>query len=175
MMNESNPVPRHRSLLLTPAVLLALSTSGCALIGMAADRSKSNAPNEPRQAIARGDESFPEAEAMIEPLLADHVQSFGTPPPTLLRQYIMAKDWSMVRDDFGTITGRTVDSFVYYRGGESGKCMAWACRLYQEEQAGSWGKPKLTCEQEGYYEGETPVVVEYTCDSVESLPGEPPA
>lgn len=172
-MNTSQSVPHPRHLLLAAPLLLTLSVaSGCAIIGIAQDRAAAKKPAEPQAATRHSDYDFPEAEQMMTPLLDEHVASFGSPPPTVLRKYLRDDDWSMIRDDFGTITERNVSWIVYYKGGESGQCKAWNCQLTQEEQRGSWGKPELRCYADTNY-GDAQAI--YTCESVESLPGEPPA
>lgn len=177
-MTQSPRIPFRSFLRPVVAVaLVGLFGSGCALLNLASSAAAKDDYDPNKERVARGPTepvSFPEAESMMEPLLADHAKSVGSPPPKLMRVYLADGDWSMVRNDFGTITARRVDARVYYQGGETRKCMSWSCVMSQEEQGGSWGAAKLRCDQDGDYTSDKPVATKYTCDSVAALPGAPP-
>jgi hypothetical protein len=108
---------------------------------------------------------FPEAERLLATLLPEWANNKGTPPPTVLRRYLVGKDWGMQRANNGVITGRATGVVLFYKGGVTGKCYNSLCNVTQEEQGGKWGKPWIQC-----VEGRTILV---TCPSIDRLPASP--
>jgi hypothetical protein len=105
---------------------------------------------------------FPEAQKLLKSAVADWVANFPKKPlPTVLKTYVLAPDWGMVRTATGVITARTVQTVIFVRGGETGRCTKRLCNLRQEELGGKWGRAGLDC------------VEQYTqrvsCRSVEAL------
>jgi hypothetical protein len=108
--------------------------------------------------------SFPAAEALMPEAAAAFEQTWAQPPPTVLRAYLVDRDWTIERNDRGVILSRAIWTRLFFRGGATGKCYGVTCSLAQEEQGGAWGRPSLAClaDRKEYVE-------EVTCASVEAL------
>jgi hypothetical protein len=105
-------------------------------------------PDDDKQpaAVRPAAQKFAEGEKFLKVAAGDWVANFPKkPPPTVLKMYVLAPDWGMVRAGSGVITGRTAETVIFVRGGESGRCTKRLCNLRQEEQGGKWGKPLLDC------------------------------
>ncbi|MBX3247121.1 MAG: hypothetical protein KF901_08075 [Myxococcales bacterium] len=89
---------------------------------------------------------FPEGEALLDEAALEWARGYATPPPTVLRAYLLDGDWLMDRTDLGVVSHRFVPAVIYYRGGQSGNCYGLAVLLYQAEQAGAWGRPSMRSE-----------------------------
>jgi hypothetical protein len=105
-------------------------------------------PDDDKQpaAVRPAAQKFPDGEKALKVAAADWVANFPKKPlPTVLKTYLIAPDWGMVRSPSGLITGRTAQTVIFVRGGETGRCTKRLCNLRQEEQGGKWGKPFLEC------------------------------
>lgn len=140
--------------------------AGCVLLKKKDPAPPTQKEPEERPASAPDEVSFPEAEKLLPATLPGWAKGVGTPPPTVLRAYLVDGDWGMTRADNNVIVGRHVRAVLFYKGGQSGKCYRSLCNLRQEEQGGSWGKAYMQCV--GEYTSRV------TCDSIVALRGDEP-
>jgi hypothetical protein len=157
--------------------LIGISASGCYLLSSHNDSTPESPYDKETAADAPSAVSFPEGERLLGPAIKKWTLGYSNPPPTVLRAYLGADDWAMLRHE-GTqrILGRGVPVFVYYRGdkcGEEqscrpGQCYQYDCNLVEDEEGGGhWGRPHLDCPAETY-------IHRVTCASVDRLPNTPP-
>jgi hypothetical protein len=142
----------------TMGVLLAL------MLGAAEVRGQATPPDDAQQPSATQPKSykFPEGEKTLKAAAADWVANFPKRPlPTVLKTYVLGPDWGMERTAVGVITGRVVQTVIFVRGGESGRCTQRLCNLRQSEQGGKWGKPILECLEQ--------YTTRFSCKSVDAL------
>jgi hypothetical protein len=109
----------------------------------------------------------PEAEKLAWDAAQKWAPSVGTPAPTILRAFVTGNDWLIERNpNTGIPIRRTLQAYVMYKGGESGKCRDAINLLVEDNQGGSnWGQPRI--------EG-TNTVIAVTCDSVDAMRPSPP-
>jgi hypothetical protein len=121
-------------------------------------------PDDAQQPAAKRPDAkkWPEGEKALKAAAADWVANFPKkPPPTVMKAFVIAPDWGMVRTPAGIVTGRTAQTVIFVRGGESGRCTQRLCNMRAEEQNGKWGKPFLECVEQ--------FTQRVSCKSVEAL------
>ncbi len=114
-------------------------------------------------AVQPASASFKEGEAALKIAAAEMALSIGKPPPTVMKRYVLKKNWEFVRDPDGVLKGRAVEAVVFFKGGESGQCTRRQCTLTEQDQGGKWGKPGLDCIES--------LTMRVQCKSVEALKG----
>ena len=152
--------------------LVAIGVPGCFLAGTNGDAAMRARAAELRTA-AEGTEhpiqpppdvSFPAGEAALDVASKDWAAS-QSPPYTIMRNYMVGRDWDMERSPGGRILDREAETVSYYRGGPNAYCFRNRGYVKEEEQGGSWGRAHVQWEA---------VRFRVNCQQVESLPGSPP-
>ena len=91
--------------------------------------------------------SFPQAEQWLPQLVNEWSSAQDDPPVTVLRAYIVDRDWQMERHEVtGVVVSRFVPVTLFLRLPD-GQCIDAGCSLGQEEQRGTWGRPAVECER----------------------------
>lgn len=147
-------------------LLAAMALGGC-FSSMGASGSTRGGANDANPLPAK---DWPIENADAERLAWTAAQTWapsqGTPAPTILRAYVRGRDWLINRNAAGTVTDRTLQAYVMYKGGQSGKCRSALTVLKEENLGGdSWGPAMILG---------TNTVIAVTCDSIDPLRPSPP-
>jgi hypothetical protein len=115
--------------------------------------------------------SPPAVNAAAEPIAGSAAKTWattaGNPPPTILRAFVLDKDW-MVETDPATNkpTDRHMRVAVDYKGGASGTCHRWQCLMHEPPSGDGWGAASITCA--------AGMTANVRCESINAERGSPP-